>query len=272
MKTNYHTHCFYCDGKGDPRGYVEEAIKRGFSSLGFSSHAPLKEDNDWTLKENNVNKYIENIRALKEEFRDEIDIHLGLEIDYYPDENRFEYFKNLGLEYSIGSVHQVKFKNSEVYYSVDENPEVFDYVTNTIFGSIEDFTIEYYSQVRALIKQGGFNILGHFDLIKKFNKDFRYFTEEESWYKKQVYETLDLLENRDIIVEVNTGAISRGVQDTPYPSKWILEECFKRDIKICLNSDVHASNNIECYFDEALIMIKNCGFKKLHTPFEIITI
>jgi len=272
MKTNYHTHCRFCDGKGDPRDYVIEAIKRGFTSLGFSSHAPLKEDNDWTLKDSEVENYLETINSLKNEFRNQITIYTGMEIDYYPDENRFETFSGLNLDYSIGSVHMLKPEGTTTYYSVDESESVFKEVLDGVFGSIEAFSREYYKTLRELIEQGGFDILGHIDLIKKFNKGFKFFNEKEAWYIEEVISTLDLLKGRDIIVEMNTGALSRGVQDTPYPSEWILKECFKRDIKICLNSDVHAANNIECYFDEALDIIKRCGYTKLHTPFETIDI
>jgi len=273
MKVNYHTHCNYCDGKGEPREYVLEAINRGFSSLGFSSHAPLKEENDWTLKDYDVDNYLLEIKRLKEEFKNSINIYVGFEIDFYPDENRFDYFNKYNLDYSIGSVHMVKPKGCSVYYSVDESPEIFESVlTNLFSSSIELFTKEYYTTLRNMIIQGGFDILGHFDLIKKFNKGYKYFTEDESWYREEVFQTLDLLEDTDIIVEMNTGALSRGVQDIPYPSKWILEECYRRNIKVCLNSDVHAPNNIECYFNESLDILRSCGFKELHTPFEVIDI
>ena len=64
MKVNYHTHCYFCDGKGHPEEYVLEAISRGFSVLGFSSHAPIKEINDWTLTESNLPDYISSINVV----------------------------------------------------------------------------------------------------------------------------------------------------------------------------------------------------------------
>ena len=73
-----------------------------------------------------------------------------------------------------------------------------------------------------MIKQGGFNILAHFDMIKKFNRGSRFFTEDEPWYIEEVIETLDLLKERDIIVEVNRGAVAKGYREEPYPSSWIL--------------------------------------------------
>lgn len=270
MKTNYHTHSHFCDGKGDPRDYVKEAIDRGFTALGFSSHAPIKEDSEWTMKDEDIQDYLSTINSLKEEFRDRITIYTGMEIDYYPDENRFDKFKCCCLDYSIGSVHMVKPEGSEVYYSVDESASLFESVLTNVFKTMKDFTRAYYSAVRGMIHQGGFTILGHIDLIRKFNMDNRFFSEQEPWYISEVIETLDLLKGRNIIVEMNTGAMSRGVQDRPYPSEWILRECLKRNIKICLNSDAHAPENIDYYFNESLEIIKRSGYKRLHTPFEVI--
>ena len=274
MKVNYHTHSNYCDGKGALEDYVLEAIKRGFSSLGFSGHAPIKEANDWTMANLDVLKnYLDRIDRLKVEFEGEIRIYKGLEIDYYPDENRFDYFKKFNLDYCIGSLHMLYVDDKNYYCSVDESVQEFKRVLLEDFNSsIENFVRTYYRTLRDMIKQGGFDILGHFDLIKKFNKDFSFFTEKEDWYIDEVMKTLDLIENTDLIVEVNTGALSRGVQDTPYPSKWILRECYRKGIKVCLNSDVHAPENIECFFPEALNILRDVGYKRVHTPFEIINI
>ncbi len=270
MKTNYHTHCHYCDGKGDPREYVLEAINKGFTSLGFSSHAPIKEDSEWTMRKANLDRYLENIDLLKEEFSNKINIYKGMEIDYYHDEDRFKLYRSCDLDYSIGAVHMLYVKDRNDYFSVDASPKDFEMVMSSVFGSIEEFVKCYYLNLRNLIKQGGFNILAHFDLIKKYNRENRFFSEDSPWYIKEIIETLDLLSTTNIIVEVNTGAIAGGVQDTPYPSKWILDECFKRDIKVCLNSDCHLPEKIDCFFDEALNLIRSSGYKELTTPFETI--
>lgn len=272
MNTNYHTHCHYCDGKGDPREYVIEAIKKGFTSLGFSSHAPIKEDSEWTMKSSDLSRYLENIDKLKDEYRDQIKIFKGMEIDFYHDEDRFELYRSCNLDFSLGAVHMLYVKELDDYFSVDASPKDFESVMTNVFGSIELFVKCYYQNLRELIKQGGFDILAHFDLIKKYNKGNRFFNEESPWYVDEVIETLDLLSTKDIIVEVNTGAIARGVQDNPYPSRWILDECFKRGVKVCLNSDCHDPKMIDCYFKESLDIIKSAGYRILHTPFEVIDI
>ena len=40
-RTNYHSHCSFCDGKAPMEEFIKEAIRQGFSAYGISSHAPL---------------------------------------------------------------------------------------------------------------------------------------------------------------------------------------------------------------------------------------
>ena len=109
MRSNYHTHSCYCDGKGQPREYVEFALANGFSALGFSGHAPLPFSNTFSIHNEDYLAYCNEVRALKEEYRGRIDIRLGLEIDYVPGVN--DDFQPLiqqgGLDYFIGGVHLV---------------------------------------------------------------------------------------------------------------------------------------------------------------------
>jgi len=79
-----------------------------------------------------------------------------------------------------------------------------------------------------------------------------------------VLETLDYIGQTNVIMEVNTGGISRGAIDSIYPSPWILKEARKRDIPIMLNSDAHNPKHLDFYFDESLKIIKDCGYRELN--------
>ena len=69
MKTNYHTHTTWCDGKDSPRAVVESAIAKGFDVIGFSSHSMLPEDDhDWVLTPEKAVRYAAEVRALAEEY------------------------------------------------------------------------------------------------------------------------------------------------------------------------------------------------------------
>ena len=84
IKANYHTHSCYCDGKESLRRYVETAVERGFTHLGFSGHAPVPFENTFAIDGERYLDYCAEVRRLKVEFADRLKIFLGLEIDYIP--------------------------------------------------------------------------------------------------------------------------------------------------------------------------------------------
>ena len=117
--------------------------------------------------------------------------------------------------------------------------------------------------MQGLIKLDVIDIVGHIDLIKKFNKDGRYFSEENPVYMKKVKETLELAKERDLLIEVNTAGIDKMVGDI-YPSRAILEMCYDLGMKLTLGSDAHAPEQVGRYFGNALVRIKDIGYKEIY--------
>ena len=59
---NLHTHSVYSDGKSQPREIVEEAVRQGLTTLGFSEHSPLPFDNNFSVKSADMPLYVAEIR------------------------------------------------------------------------------------------------------------------------------------------------------------------------------------------------------------------
>lgn len=78
-----HTH--FCDGGAHPLKYVEQALQLGMVSLGFSAHAPVPFDCNWAVPQSRLKAYITEILGLKEQYQSDLQIYLGLEVDYFPD-------------------------------------------------------------------------------------------------------------------------------------------------------------------------------------------
>ena len=78
QKQNLHTHCTYCDGKDAPEEMIQEAITKGFDSLGFSSHSYHPYLKTIRLNAESEAAYKKEITALKEKYKDQIDIFLGI--------------------------------------------------------------------------------------------------------------------------------------------------------------------------------------------------
>ena len=213
MKTNFHTHSTWCDGKDAPRAIVEAAIGKGFSTLGFSSHSMLPEDDtDWVLTPDKAPRYAAEIRALAAEYAPRLRILCGVEADYVPGgavPDRSAYAA-ISPDYVIGSIHFVVAEDG-ARVPVDHSPKLLaDGIRDHFGGSPETFVRAYFAQEREMVGRFDFDILGHPDLVRKFNAKHPYFDESAGWYIDEVARTADAIAASGKIVEVNTGAISRG--------------------------------------------------------------
>jgi histidinol-phosphatase (PHP family) len=263
--SNFHTHCYFCDGIGDPEEYVKKAIECNFSDLGFSSHAPLPFPNSWTMEEKNINEYCKKINTLRKKYKDKINIYLGLEIDYIEDliSPTDEKFYDLNLDYTIGSVHMLKNIKTGEFLAVDgDEDEYIKLITSAFDNDIKKFVHTYYAQIRNMVLHKTPSIVGHLDLIKKHNKNNKYFNENEPWYREEILETLNVIAKNNTILELNTGGKVRGYTNDFYPSNWILAQCRRLNIPIILNSDVHNPEYLNAYFSEATILLKEFNYFK----------
>lgn len=259
MKTNYHTHSNYCDGKASPREMVEFAIAHGFSHLGFSGHAPLPYENSFSIKDDQYQEYCDTVRALRDEYADRIHISLGLEIDYIP--GLHEDFSHLvkagGLEYVIGSVHLIPAPDSIGY--LREHPaeaaehlwmidgsryQTYDEGLQRHFhGDIKAGVKAFFYQNNAMIESQRPTIVGHFDKIVMHNRD-RYFQYDVPWFRNLLYETVELIKETGCICEVNTRGIYKGRHYDYYPAKSTLVHMKELGIPVMVSTDAHASEDL----------------------------
>ncbi|MEM7034902.1 MAG: PHP domain-containing protein, partial [Chloroflexota bacterium] len=168
--TNYHTHCYLCDGQGELEAYVAEARQQGLYALGFSSHAPLPFENDWTLSAEGLQTYVAKINQLKMECAETLPIYLSLEIDYIPGETSptIPRFQSIGLDYTLGAVHFAGKDDQGEYWSIDHTAEVFVAGLKAIYdNNIQAAVGTYYQIVRDMIKNHCPDVVAHLDLIKK---------------------------------------------------------------------------------------------------------
>ncbi len=256
MKTNFHTHTSYCDGKNTAEEMVKSAIEKGFTHLGFSDHSYTPFDMQVCLSREKTKVYIEKINELKEKYKNEISIYLGLEMDYYSEEDLSCY------DYVIASVHYVE-KNG-VYYPVDLSKKVFrDAINEAWNGDVYAFIESYYELEKNLINRFDFDIVGHIDLISKFNEMQETFDENNERYKEASLSAVDELLKHKKIFEVNTGAISRGYKTLPYPSETILRRIKDGNGKVIITADAHSVDALDTGFDIAQKMIDKIGVTQI---------
>lgn len=232
MLYNYHTHTTYCDGKNSAEEMVQKAIELGLSEIGFSGHSYTEFDLEPCMTREGTELYKKEINALKEKYKDKIKILLGIEYDYHSDEPTKDY------DYLLGSVHYI-LKNGE-YCCIDLSREkqieiANKYYNGDFYGLIED----YYKTVADLYNKCKCNIIGHFDLIKKYNGDGSLFDVNHPRYIAAWKAAADAIIKASAVVEINTGGMSRGHINEPYPSKEIIDYFKANGKRLIFSSDCH---------------------------------
>ena len=232
--SNFHTHTLYCDGKNSLRELVEKAITLGCDKIGFSGHSYTEtgDAEPYCMSLEDTEKYKAEINMLKEEYKGKIDIFSGIERDYF--------FKDGtdGYDYSIGSVHYV-FKDG-VYIPIDESKEnQIKAVMEHYDGDFYAFAEDYYELVGDVYNKTKCDIVGHFDLITKFNENNCLFDTENKRYVNAATKALNKLIGKGLYFEINYGAIARGYRTSPYPEQWIVDILKSNNEKIVYSSDCH---------------------------------
>jgi histidinol-phosphatase (PHP family) len=263
---NFHTHGQFCDGKGTPREYIEEALNQNMLALGFSSHGPMPLPIKWVMQNAKLPDYLSELRSLKNEYRNQIPIYIGLEIDYIPGVigTNSKSIRELNLDYTIGAIHFAGLDNSYMPWQIDSNAQVFEKGLREIYnGNIRELVEKYYSLISAMATDEKPDIIAHLDLIKKNNPNEKYFSEEESWYRDAVAGALKSISEAGNIIEVNTGGLTRKRCDALYPSNWILEIIRDMKIPITLSADAHQPSFLTAGFEDAAGVLLDIGFKEL---------
>ena len=252
-KINLHSHTTYCDGQNTAEEMVLAAIERGFDIFGFSGHSYLTFDDSWCMSKENTRKYYEEIQLLKAKYKDQITILCGIEQDYLSDTSTDEY------DYIIGSVHVIP-KNGE-YISVDYTAEnLIENINKHYNGDALSLAEDYFEMIGNVHKKTKCHIVGHFDLLTKFNEKTPIFDTSHPRYIEAAEGALSKLIEANVIFEVNTGAISRGYRTSPYPSKELLIKIKEAGGKVILSSDTHSVKTVDAGYEDAIALLKDCGF------------
>ena len=254
MITNLHTHTTFSDGENTPEEIVLTALEQGFCSIGFSDHAYTSYDISYCM--NDEKGYIKEVRRLQEKYKKEIEIYLGIEEDSHSLVDRTYY------DYIIGSCHYAKI--GEKYYSIDSNYDSFSKCLAFFDNDEMAFAENYFQHFCEYILSRKPDIIGHFDLITKFDEKEknRYLQNTDYWSLAEKY-CLQALKSGGIF-EVNTGLVTRGYRSSFSPHERLLRLIYKNGGKITFSSDSHEIKTLQGCFDEVRAMVKEIGFQYIY--------
>ena len=246
-----HVHTKYCDGEGTPDEIVRAAIDKGLEAIGFSGHSYMLFDEEVCMTKKGTDRYERRVRRAADKYKDKIRVFCGIEQDYYSEEpiDRWDYV--------IGSVHYVKVtgEDGEIHYcSVDETPQLFEEAVAKYFdGDVYSFIEAYYEVEAGVVDKTGADIIGHFDLITKFNAggenggNGRFFDEGHPTYVAAWQKAADKLLETGAVFEINFGGMNRGSRKEPYPSRPIIDYLDERGARFVLSSDSHEPSTLACW-------------------------
>ena len=251
MLSNLHQHTTFCDGKSTAEEVVIAALEKGFSSIGFSGHGYTPFDLRYCM--NDPEAYIVEIKRLQEKYKGQIEVYLGCEEDMLAtcDRSRFQYL--------ISSSHY--FEKDGKYYPIDSGFDYFKECLTLFGGDVLALADKYYSDFVSYVVKRKPDIIGHFDLITKFEEVGAPTLLGNPEYNKMAAKYLLEACRADAIFEVNTGAISRGYRTLPYPDEKLLHLLKREGAKITISADCHHKDTIDCYFKETRALLKDVGFE-----------
>jgi histidinol-phosphatase (PHP family) len=262
-----HTHSDFCDGHDDIETMIRSAYERGFVSIGLSSHAPILGKtgirSDWHMEDGRLEEYVETVRKARLRWAGKISVFLGLEVDYIrglmgPADRDI---RSLGLDYVIGSVHYVFPPHGTEPMTVDSPPEEFERNIRRMFdGDGEALMETYWDTLEDMIRQGGFDILGHADLIKKNNPRGRWFSTGSGGYRRRLERAASAIAASAVTVEANTGGLNRGSVPDTYPSLPFLRLLGEKKVPVVITADAHRAGDLGGHYEEARQTLLAAGY------------
>ncbi len=210
--------------------------------------------------------YAQMVRGLAQEWEPQgMRILLGLEIDHIeglasPSDHAYD---AISPDFRIGSVHYIT-KIFGKKFTVDEPAEEFSRHLKAVTPDNTDVVWkEYYAAMIEMIRKGGFDIIGHFDLVKKNNSGGRWFDETSRQYVEAAFGAVDEAGKLSCIAEINTGGLARGKIATTYPSLAILKRMREAGVRLTIGDDAHAAAHLGSFQTLAVEAAKAADFRSL---------
>lgn len=233
MKTNYHTHTYRCNhAKGRDEEYVLAAIENGYTVLGFSDHTPWPYRNQdfiprIRMRLEEFQDYLESIHFLKEKYKDQIEIVVGVEAEYFK-----EYMGWLEKQLNQGVIDYAIFGNH--YGQSDEYTGRGDYFGNCLHTK-EGLELYCDTMIQG-IETGLFHYIAHPDLFCRTDGSF------DAHCKDISKKICQKAKEYNCLLELNvsgfTFAQHHGTPGYPHPEFWkIAKEVGNR---VILGMDAHS--------------------------------
>lgn len=166
MRVNYHTHTVRCGhGKGTEEEYVKAAMEGGVQILGFSEHCTYLMHPGATekphLDREGLVQYARNVKELKEKYKKDIELHLGIEAEYYPDTHKelCSVLRDQGVEYLLLGQHFLDSPTGQRTRNEIYDPKILEHYCDQIIEGMQTGTFSYVAHPDCILFLGDRNLL-----------------------------------------------------------------------------------------------------------------
>ena len=227
MKANYHSHTWRCNhAEGTEREMVERAIANGIQILGFSDHGPQifpgEYYSNFRMRPEQLEDYVNQIFTLREEYKDRIELHVGLEMEYYPNlfKNILPLLRTSGVEYMIIGQHFLgdEINEEQVIQPTDSKAELQ----------------RYCRQLTEGMNTGLFTYVAHPDVF--------HFVGDKTFYRQQMRQICREANSCDLPLEVNLLGIRTKRN---YPNEAFWQVAAEENCKVVIGRDAHKPSHFD---------------------------
>lgn len=218
---NYHTHTPRCKHAiGNEEDYIKAAIQAGYTELGFSDHTPWHYSSGYKptmrMEESELSNYVSTLLRLKEKYKDQISIKIGLECEYFKEKMDWlqDQLKKYSIDYIILGNHYDGSDETGIYYGY---PQV----------SLSELK-RYVSQVIQAMDTGLFSYVAHPDVV--------YYDQNNPMHLQELEKICIHAAKSNIPLEFNLLGYKA---QRHYPSKPFIKLCQKYKNHMIIGVDAH---------------------------------
>ncbi len=242
---------------------IQAYIAHGYTWVGITEHMPPERDAlsypdelsaglDAVDQQARFADYMAACRQLREKYSSEIRILAAFETEAYSGYESWvpavrERFKP---DYIVGSVHQI---NDELF---DGSAEWYRAAAETV-GGMDELYCAYFDRQYEMITKLRPEVIGHFDLVRIFDPDYRArLVKPFVW--DRVVRNLEAIRDLGSILDFNLAALKKG-QPEPYVSRPVLEQALQMEIAVVPGDDSHGAGNVDRHWDAGIRFLREAG-------------
>jgi len=244
LREDNHVHTRFCNhASGEMEEYVLAAIVRGLTSLTFLEHLEadiLYPERTW-LTENDFTCYFREGERLREKYRAEIRVRLGVEVGYNP--SAIDSLKRSLNKYPwdlTGLSYHFLFDGGKHLNMVSRRKENMD----ALIALGPDRVISrYFDDLIRGVRELDCHVLCHLDAVMRHYPGLLF--QASHW--EQIEMLLKLMRSKKMLLELNTSGFT--LRNTPYPCRRIVRMAMDIGIPMIAGSDAHRPEQVGRDFD-----------------------